>query len=137
MTGQTVKIAALCECGDMAVRQVNQYINFGELCWDAEFYCDSCGAYRCEHAGSGPAPDDEWRQALLAANGAVRLRLAGPVPSLVQAMKVFREVSGASLPQARGLVEQLSSDGVVGTLAEMEFLKTRLKLRGIPVAVER
>ncbi|MDY0814711.1 hypothetical protein [Kitasatospora purpeofusca] len=137
MTGQTVKIAALCECGHMAVQQVNQFINRGELWWDAEFSCDSCGSYRCEHAGPGTAPDDEWRQALLAANGAARLRLVRPVPSLVQAMKVFRDVSGVSLPQARGLVEQLSSDGVVGTLAEMEFLKTRLQLRGIPVDVDR
>ncbi|MGW3046276.1 hypothetical protein ACWC9T_41365 [Kitasatospora sp. NPDC001159] len=137
MTGQTVKIAALCECGDMAVRQVNQYINYDELCWDAEFFCDSCGSYRCEHAGPGAAPDDGWRQALLAANGPVRLRLAGPVPSLVPALKVFREVSGVSLPQARRLVDKLSSDGVVGTLAEMEFLKMRLQLRGIPVDIDR
>ncbi|GHF77782.1 hypothetical protein GCM10018790_64880 [Kitasatospora xanthocidica] len=53
MIGQTVKIGALCECGDMAVRQVNQYINYDELCWDAEFFCVSCGSYRCEHAGPG------------------------------------------------------------------------------------
>ncbi|MGW3046062.1 hypothetical protein ACWC9T_40085 [Kitasatospora sp. NPDC001159] len=137
VTGQTVKIASLCECGDMAVRQVNQFIDFGELWWDAEFYCDSCGAYRCEHSGPGAAPDDEWRQALLAANGPTRLRLAEPVPSLVPALKVFREVSGVSLLQARRLVEELSSDSVVGTLAEMEFLRTRLQLRGLPVDIDR
>ncbi|MFC9328782.1 hypothetical protein [Kitasatospora sp. NPDC057015] len=137
MAGQTVKIAVLCACGEMAVRQVNQFIDFGELWWDAEFTCDGCGTYRCEHAGPGAAPDDGWRQALLAANGAARLRLVGSVPSLVQAMKVFREVSGVSLPQARRFVEQLSGDGVEGTLVEMEFLKTRLRLRGIPVDVDR
>ncbi|GAA2280965.1 hypothetical protein GCM10010430_78890 [Kitasatospora cystarginea] len=137
MTGQTVKIASLCECGGMAVRQVNQFINRGEVWWDAEFSCDSCGAYRCEHAGPGSAPDDEWRRALLVAHGPVRLRLAGPVSSLVPALKVFREVSGVSLPQARALVEELSSDGVVGTLSEMELLKTWPQIRGVPVDIDR
>lgn len=131
MTGQTAKIAVLRECGESAVRHVNQYIGIDQLCRDAEFCCDSCGSYRCEYAGPGQPPDAEWREALLAANGAARLRLAGPAPGLVLALKVFREVSGVSLSQARRLVDQLSGDGVTGTLAEMEFLRTRLELRGI------
>jgi hypothetical protein len=119
----------------MAVRQVNQFINHGELWWDAEFFCDSCGAYMCEHTGSGAAPVDERREALLAANGPARLRLAGPVSSLVPALKVFREISAVTLPQARELVEELRRDGVVGTLSEMELLKTRLQPRGIPTEI--
>ncbi|GAA3143469.1 hypothetical protein ACFQ0X_06740 [Streptomyces rectiviolaceus] len=136
MSGQTAKIASLCECGSVAVRQVNQFINHGELWWDAEFSCDSCGTYLCEQAGPGTAPDDV-REALLAAHGPAKLRLAGPVASLVPAMKVFREVSAVSLSQARELVERLSHDGVVGTLSEMELLTTRLQLRGVPVDIDR
>ncbi|MET9694747.1 hypothetical protein ABZY81_41215 [Streptomyces sp. NPDC006514] len=136
MTGQTAKIAALCECGSAAVRQVNQFIDHGELWWDAEFTCDSCGTYLCEHAGPGAAPDDV-RVALLAAHGPARLRLVEPVSSLVPALKVLREVSVVSLSQVRELVEKLSHDGVVGTLSEIELLKTRLRLRGVPVDIDR
>ncbi|WP_331769380.1 hypothetical protein OG948_37010 (plasmid) [Embleya sp. NBC_00888] len=136
MTGQTAKIASLCECGSAAVRQVNQFINHGELWWDAEFSCDGCGTHLCEYAGRGTAPDDV-REALLAAHGPARLRLVPPMPSLVPALKVFREVSAVSLSQARELVENLSHDGVAGTLPEMEFLKTRLQLHGVPVDIDR
>ncbi|OEV22528.1 hypothetical protein AN221_01290 [Streptomyces nanshensis] len=120
----------------MAVRQVNQFILHDELWWDSEFSCGSCGTYLCEHAGPGPAPDDV-RETLLAAHGSVRLRLVGSVPSLVPALKVFREVSAASLSRARELVGELSRDGLVGTLSEMEFLKARLQTRGVPVDVDR
>ncbi|MFJ7206756.1 hypothetical protein ACIQWR_24905 [Streptomyces sp. NPDC098789] len=77
------------------------------------------------------------REALLAAHGPVRLRLAGPVPGLVPALKVFREVTAASLSRARELVGELSNEGLVGTLSEMEFLKARLRMRGVPVDLER
>lgn len=136
MTGQTAKIAALCDCGSTAARQVNQFILHDELWWDSEFSCGSCGTYLCEHSGPGPAPDDV-RQALLSAHGSVRLRLVGSVPSLVPALKVFREAAGASLSRARELVGELSHDGLVGTLSEMEFLKARLQMRGVPVGVDR
>jgi hypothetical protein len=136
MTGQTAKIAVLCECGSAAVRQVNQFIDHGELWWDAEFSCASCGTGLCEHTGRGTAPDDV-REALLAAHGPTRLRLAHPVLSLLPAMKVFREVSAVSLPRARELAEKLSHDGLEGTLSEMEFLTIRLRLRGVPADIDR
>ncbi|MFD9791421.1 hypothetical protein ACFWXK_10770 [Streptomyces sp. NPDC059070] len=136
MTAQTAKIATRCACGSMAVRQVNQFILGDELWWDSEFLCDACGTYLCEHAGPGPAPDDV-RQALLAAHGPARLRLVDPLPSLVPALKVFREVSAASLPRARELAGELSDDRLVGTLSEMEFLKARLLRRGVRVDVGR
>ncbi|MFI6583195.1 hypothetical protein [Embleya sp. NPDC050493] len=101
MTGQTAKIASLCECGSAAVRQVNQFIDNGELWWDTEFSCDGCGTYLCEDSGRGTAPDDV-REALLAVHGPARLRLVHPVPSLLPALKVFREVSAVSLSQAMG-----------------------------------
>lgn len=119
------------------MRQVNQFILHDELWWDSEFSCGSCGAFMCEHAGRGPAPDDV-REALLAAHGPVRLRLlVGPVPSLVPAMKVLRELSAASLSRARELSGELSHDGLVGTLSEMEFLKARLQLRGVHVDIDQ
>ncbi|MEV0257269.1 hypothetical protein AB0H82_23820 [Streptomyces sp. NPDC050732] len=90
----------------------------------------------CEHAGPEPAPE-EVREALLAAHGPSRLRLVGSVPSLVPALKVLREVSEASLPQARELVRKLSHEGLVGTLPEMEFLKARLQLRGVHADLDR
>lgn len=136
MTGQTAKIASLCECGSKAARQVSQFILHDELWWDSEFSCGSCGTFLCEHAGPGPAPDDV-REALLAAHGPVGLRLVGSVPSLVPALKVFREVAADSLSRARELVGELSHDGLVGTLSEMEFLKARLRARGVPVDVDR
>ncbi|GAA2156593.1 hypothetical protein GCM10009760_57750 [Kitasatospora kazusensis] len=134
MTGRTAKIASLCECGSTAVRQVNQFILHDELWWDSEFSCGSCGTHACEHAGPGPAPGDV-REALLAAHGPVRLRLVGPVPGLVPALKVLREVSAVSVQRARELVGELSHDGLLGTLSEMEFLKARLQLRGVQSVV--
>ncbi|GCE01834.1 hypothetical protein EHYA_09608 [Embleya hyalina] len=89
----------------MAVRQVNRFILRDQLWWDVEFACGSCGTYLCEHAGPGPAPDDV-REALLAAHGPVRLRVVDPLPGLVPALKVFREVSG---PRCRGLVSRSGS----------------------------
>ncbi|MCX4451215.1 hypothetical protein ACFWNC_05055 [Streptomyces sp. NPDC058369] len=136
MTGQTAKITSPCECGTMAMRQVNQFILHDELWWDSEFSCGSCGTYLCEHAGPGPAPA-EVREALLAAHGPVKLRLVSPVPSLVPVLKVFREATAASLSQARELVGELSHDGLVGTLPEMEFLKARLQMRAVPVDIDR
>lgn len=136
MTGQTAKITSRCDCRSTAVRQVNQFILHDELWWDSEFSCGCCGAYLCEHAGRGPAPDDV-REALLAAHGPVRLRLVGPVPSLVPALKVLRELSAASLSRARELAGELSHDGLVGTLSEMEFLKARLQLRGVHVDIDQ
>ncbi|MEW2140006.1 hypothetical protein AB0892_26035 [Streptomyces sp. NPDC005409] len=61
----------------------------------------------------------------------------GPVPSLVPALKVFREISATSLSRARELVEELTRDGLVGTSSEMELLKARLQRRGLPVDVAR
>ncbi|NEA64410.1 hypothetical protein G3I56_17910 [Streptomyces sp. SID12488] len=117
------------------MRQLNQFINHGELWWDAEFSCDSCGTYLCEQAGQGPAPDDV-REALLAVHGPARLRLAEPVSSLVPALKAFREAEAVSLSQARELADRLSHEGVVGTLSEMQLLRTRLRLRGVPVDID-
>ncbi|MCX5214905.1 hypothetical protein OG689_37565 [Kitasatospora sp. NBC_00240] len=136
MTGRTASIEAPCACGSTAVRQVNQFVLNDELWWDSEFSCEACGRYMCEHAGPGAAPDGV-REALLAAHGPVRLRPAGPLPSAVAAMKVFREVSAASLSRARELVEELRRDGLVGTAAEMELLASRLTRRGVPVEVGR
>ncbi|MFF1481432.1 hypothetical protein ACFVYD_28440 [Streptomyces sp. NPDC058301] len=115
---------------------MNQFVHHDDLWWDSEFSCDTCGTYLCEHAGPGPAPDDV-RQALVAAHGSVRLRLAGPVPSLVPVLKVFREVSAASLPQAREMAGALSREGLVGTMPEMEFLKAKLRAAGILADLDR
>ncbi|MFI5531105.1 hypothetical protein ACIA8O_21450 [Kitasatospora sp. NPDC051853] len=131
MTGQTVRIPAPCDCGALAVRQVNQFVERGELWWDAEFHCTACGAHLCEHAGQGAPPDAHWRPALLAANGPTHLRLTGPVPSLVPVLKTFRELTGAPLPEARRLAGELIGGGTTGTLAEMELLRTRLRHHGL------
>ncbi|MDX3616071.1 hypothetical protein OG920_13890 [Streptomyces europaeiscabiei] len=52
-------------------------------------------------------------------------------------MKVLREISAASLSRARELAGELSNDGLVGTLSEMEFLKIRLQLRGVHVDIDQ
>ncbi|GAA2316719.1 hypothetical protein GCM10010149_81050 [Nonomuraea roseoviolacea subsp. roseoviolacea] len=131
MTGQTAKIPSRCDrCGGSSVRQVNQFINCGQLWWDAEFSCAFCGDGGCEHAGPGQAPEDV-RSALLAEHGPSRLCVVGPVASLVSVMQVLREVAKVSLPRARELADELTDTGLVGTLAEMEFLRNRLRSRGV------
>ncbi|MFE9241734.1 hypothetical protein [Streptomyces sp. NPDC007007] len=52
-------------------------------------------------------------------------------------MKVLRESAATSLSQARELAQDLSQEGLAGTLPEMEFLKTRLQLRGIHTSIDR
>ncbi|MDH6129629.1 hypothetical protein P3T39_006618 [Kitasatospora sp. GP82] len=117
------------------VRQVNQFIHRDELWWDSEISCATCGMAGCENAGPGRPPEDV-RNALLAAHGPARLRMAGPMPSLLPVLKVLREVFGASVHDAREQADELRRDGLVGTLPEMEFLRIRLRRRGVPVAVE-
>lgn len=117
------------------MRQVNQFIHRDELWWDAEISCDTCGVAGCENSNPGRPPEDV-RDALLTAHGAARLRVVGPMPSLVPVLKVLREVSGASLPDARDHAAELRGDGMVGTLTEMEFLRMHLRRRGVPVDVE-
>ncbi|MEU2150232.1 hypothetical protein ABZ741_38845 [Streptomyces globisporus] len=135
MTAQTAKTASRCACGSMAVRQVNQFILSDELWWDSEFSCHACGTHLCGQAGPGTAPADV-REALLTVHGPARLRLDGPVPSLVPAMKVLRESAATSLSQARELAKDLSREGLAGTLPEMEFLKAQLQLRGIHTTID-
>ncbi|MEV4942259.1 hypothetical protein [Streptomyces zaomyceticus] len=116
---------------------MNQFTHDDALWWDSELSCGACGIHLCEHAGPEPAPDDV-REALLAAHGPARLRLAGPVTGLVPALKVLREVfPAASLSRARELAAELSHDGLVGTLPEMEFLRARLRLRGVHADIDR
>ncbi|MDH6120258.1 hypothetical protein ABH930_006220 [Kitasatospora sp. GAS204A] len=114
---------------------MNQFIQSDELWWDSEISCATCGLAGCENAGPGRPPEDV-RNALLAAHGAARLRVAGPMPSLLSALKVLREVFGASLREAREQADELRREGLVGTRAEMEFLAVRLRRRGVPVGVE-
>ncbi|WP_225813764.1 hypothetical protein [Streptomyces spinosus] len=52
-------------------------------------------------------------------------------------MKVLREISAASLSRARELARELSHDGLVGTLTEMEFLAIRLRRRGVHADIEQ
>ncbi|MEW1845937.1 hypothetical protein AB0392_48985 [Nonomuraea angiospora] len=113
---------------------MNQFIDRGQLWWDAEASCASCGIGWCEHPDSGEPPEDV-RSALLAAHGPSRLRVVGPVPNLVSVLKVLREVWEVPLPQARELADELTHAGLVGTLAEMEFLQTRLRGRGVAAEV--
>ncbi|WP_232246292.1 hypothetical protein [Kitasatospora mediocidica] len=114
---------------------MNQFIQRDDLWWDAEISCDTCGMAGCEDSSPGRPPEDV-RKALLTAHGPARLRVVGPMPSLVPALKVLREVSGASLPDARKQVDELRRGGLVGTLTEMEFLRLRLRRLGVPVDVE-
>ncbi|MEU7743519.1 hypothetical protein [Nonomuraea sp. NPDC049158] len=135
MTEQMAKIESRCDgCGGTLVRQVNQFIHRDQLWWDAEFSCASCGAAGCEHSGPGQAPENV-RSALLAEHGPSRLCVVGPVSSLASVVKVVREVSQVSLPQARELADKLTDTGLVGTLAEMELLRTRLRSRGVTAEV--
>ncbi|MET7327921.1 hypothetical protein [Nonomuraea sp. NPDC005650] len=135
MTGQTAKIESRCDgCGGTLVRQVNQFIDCGQLWWDAEASCASCGVGWCEYPESGKPPE-AVRSALLTAHGPSRLRVVGPVPNLVSVLKVLREVGEVPLPQARELADELTQAGLVGTLAEMEFLHARLRSRGVAAEV--
>ncbi|GAA2212961.1 hypothetical protein GCM10009850_084230 [Nonomuraea monospora] len=113
---------------------MNQFIDRGRLCWDVEAACQSCGVGWCEGFGSDETPED-IRAALLAEHGPSRLHVAGPVPSLVPVLKVLREVWKVSLPRARELAGDLTSTGLAGTLAEMEFLAIQLRSRGVTAEV--
>ncbi|MGP3913885.1 hypothetical protein [Nonomuraea sp. 10N515B] len=113
---------------------MNQFIDRGQLCWDVEVACESCGTGWCEQFGSGETPEN-IRSALLAEHGPSRLCVVGPVPSLVSVLKVLREVWEVSLPRARELADELTDTGFVGTLVEMEFLKIRLRSRGVAAEV--
>ena len=91
MSGQTAKTATRRdECGTAADRQVNQSILHDALWWDSEFSRAACDTHLCENPGPGTAPD-HVREALLAAHGPATLQLAGPIPSLVPALKAFRK----------------------------------------------
>ncbi|MFJ9947242.1 hypothetical protein [Kitasatospora sp. NPDC091207] len=114
---------------------MNQFVLERGLWWDVEVSCAGCGISWCEHAGPEPTPESV-RTALLAAHGPTRLRLTGPLPSAVAAMKAFRDGAGVSLARARELVTELRSTGLTGTAAEMEYWRLRLREAAVPVAAQ-
>ncbi|MEV0194141.1 hypothetical protein AB0I39_37170 [Kitasatospora purpeofusca] len=126
-----------CEdCGGALVRDTGQFIDSGQLWWGSEGSCRSCPAAWCDE-DSGPVTPEHIRQALLAAHGPVRLRLAGPPGSgLVPVLRALREVHGLSLVQARAMADELRTVGLTGTLVEMEFLAAGLRRRSVMATVD-
>ncbi|MFJ9691680.1 hypothetical protein [Kitasatospora sp. NPDC101183] len=118
------------------MRSVGQFLDGGrELAWDAEFACPACDTRMCEHSGPEAAPR-EVREALLAAHGPARLRLAAPLADPVPVLRVLRAGAGVSLRQARELLDELGEFGLAGTAVEMAFWRVRLAERGIAAEVE-
>ncbi|MGW6012041.1 hypothetical protein [Streptomyces sp. NPDC055210] len=128
---QGAKVVSPCgTCGGVLVRNVGQFIDRGQLRWDAEVRCQDCpDAPWCE-AGTGPAPE-EIRQTLLAEHGSTRLRLATEGASLVPVLRALREMCDLSLGEARLKVGDLEGTGLVGTFVEMAYLAEGLHKRGV------
>ncbi|MEU8527721.1 hypothetical protein AB0C77_19335 [Streptomyces sp. NPDC048629] len=122
-------------CGGVLTLDAGQFIERGRLRWGTEGNCQSCPVAWCERDGGGATPED-IRQALLAEHGPARLRLVDPGLSMVPVLRALREVHGLSLAQARATSYELKTNGVLGTLVEMELMAARLRHRSVGVVVE-
>ncbi len=135
MTAQGVKIRTRCEaCGGVLILDTGQFIERGRLRWGTEGNCQSCPVAWCEQ-GSGDVTPQEIRQALLAEHGPARLRLTEPEASAVPVLRALRDVHGLSLARARAMTQELKSNGLTGTLVEMELVAARLRHYSVESAV--
>jgi ribosomal protein L7/L12 len=133
---QSVKITTRCEaCGGVLIRDIGQFIQQGRLWWGTEGTCQACPAAWCEQ-DSGAVTPEEIRQALLTEHGSARLRLTDPKASTVTVLRALRELHGLSLSQARTMADELSTNGLTGTLVETELLADRLRHLSVGVTIE-
>lgn len=136
MITQGVKVTARCDdCGGVLIVDVGQYIDHGQVWWGSEGACAVCPNGWGEQDTGGATPDTV-RNALLAAHGPARLRLADGTSSLVPALRVLRETLRLSLNQARVMADALHKTGLVVTLVEMEFIADGLQRRSVATTIE-
>lgn len=134
MIKQSAEMEWQCsECDSAASCYVIQLIFQGELRWDAECECETCGM-STHSGGTGEAPQD-IRSALLTENGLATLLLPAGNPRPVKLLKVLREAIGGSYADIRSSARELVDSSRKGTLVEMEFLAIRLREQRIEAEV--
>ncbi|MFC3232279.1 hypothetical protein CP967_15515 [Streptomyces nitrosporeus] len=120
---ESVGYSAGCqECGAESECRGVQALVDGSLRWDTETTCSACGFAVAACGGDLPS---EWREKLLLAHGAARLRV-DPSAGGVAVMRVLRAGLGLGLTEVRSVLREVVSGAHSGTLPEMELLARKL-----------
>ncbi|OLT25081.1 hypothetical protein BJF79_13015 [Actinomadura sp. CNU-125] len=121
------------DCGETVEVSASQDFFLDEVHWHVQRQCTSC-EFLTVACGVGETPD-ELRRLILAEHGPAVLTITGEPLGSLRTMKAVRDVLGVPFSEVRRSAERLRSDGVVGTLAEMERLGSRLEDAGLEIAV--
>ena len=114
--------AHLCErCGAPATASAGQTVVGDRVAWSLEIHCAACGDAEVQCGW------DETPAHLRELLPLVTLRADAEAcrPFRTHLLAVFRR-GGATIAEAVAAYQQLTTDGIVGTAAEMELLKRRL-----------
>ncbi|MFH8475116.1 hypothetical protein [Streptomyces sp. NPDC018000] len=132
---ESVRYFAVCQdCGAALECWGVQALVDGQLRWDVESTCSTCGFAVVVCGGAVPA---ERRNQMLSEHGPARLQVSTPPVRNVALMRVLRAELGIDLVNARAVLRRVLDGDYSGTLPEMEHLARTLRKSGIPAAATR
>ncbi|XKK38982.1 hypothetical protein HFP72_31915 [Nocardiopsis sp. ARC36] len=133
MVEQAVRLSDVCDvCGRAREVWVVQLVRSGRLRWEVERECAGC---QVSHQWVwGPAPA-HVRDLLIDRHGVEHVKIVGEVQKKGVLLKVFREVFGASIAEAREFGREATGTGYEGTRVEVDLLARLLRERGVEVEV--
>lgn len=124
MAGGVERTVRCDQCG----RPARLWFGEGGRGWYESFHCPSCG--NCYEADGGTPAPEEYRQAIIAADGEWALEATAP-PS-IPLLKALREALSLSLDEARDMKRRLPGELRRGTRYEMEKLLAALRTSAAP-----
>ncbi|MFD3684163.1 hypothetical protein ACFWTE_05000 [Nocardiopsis sp. NPDC058631] len=131
MVEQAVRLTDTCEeCGGAREGWVVQLAKNDKLRWEIEWECP--GTQVSHQWVWGPAPA-HVRALLIERHGVECLKVVGEVQRKGVLLKVFREVFGTSISEAKEFGQNVTSSGYEGTRVEVDLLAKLLSDRGVEV----
>lgn len=130
MIQQAVQFAPECgSCHRVCEGWIVQLVADNKLRWEVEQACDACGII-VEDGAWGAAPECV-RQPLLSKYGQGFVRIEGLIDYGGKLLKVFREIFGQSIKEAKSSAQELGGVGWRGTKVESSFVAEALKAAGV------
>ncbi|MGV9410052.1 hypothetical protein ACWDOP_09065 [Nocardia sp. NPDC003693] len=132
---ESVRLARDCgRCGVEGVAVIREVLDEDARWWSLAGECLDCGNESQESEFGRPPAG--LREALLAGNGASRLRIAAGSISVAGVMRVLRRGEALSVAEARIRAGEVMTEGVAGTRVEVEVLARLLRADGARVEIE-
>ena len=128
---QAARLTDTCEeCCGTREGWVVQLVKDGKLRWEIEWECP--GIQISHQWVWGPAPA-QVRALLIERHGVEYLKVVGGGAKKGVLLKVFREVFGSSISEAKEFSQSVTSSGYEGTRVEVDLLAKLLSDRGVEV----